>query len=402
MKVSELVKIVSGKEVNMLMTGAECEFVGSCAFYLKLLRGDSVELDIDINPLVRAEYINRMQDLGVVIEGRVKGSYNVSNFCRPMEKVMSYIVDKTVTDWSFDIYSDIINNSHVNHGSGAGYIPFLAYFVVTKMLEGTKGVLRIVTKVSGPSEYISLLILKVYGNKLAEGLVDIENCNMGQAEWTAYVQMHKQFGHMITTSDSIEKRNWLNEHDVKSGDIVLLYEIGKGNNISTRELTSCRIAIVNSVNEFNVGLDIIGTTELILTQIERVSHTEFSGKTKEDYEGFYRRSETISYTSLGIEYLTCDEDNMLMLPMADDISSQLMILPGDNGEWELKHVILDTLETIYAVLENRGIKYNKERFLNKYFAGRVPFYERFRKHQPTEYESISNSELIKKYGEGAV
>lgn len=401
MKVSELVRTLSGKEIKTIMTGAECEFIGSLAYYMRLLKGEETELDIEINPLVRAEFINRMQSLGVKIEGRVAGSYNVSNFCRPMEKVMRYTVEKTATDWSFDVYSNIIENSHVNHGSGTGYIPLLAYFLVNKYKDGTSGKLNIITKVSGPDDYISLIILKEYGNRLAEGFINIENCAMGQVAWTAYVQMHKQFGHMTEVSDSIEKRKWLEDNDVKSGDVVLLYEIGKGNNLSNRELTSCKIAIVNGIYDMNVGLDIIGTTELVLTQIERVSHIEYSNKTKEEYEGFYKRSQTISYTSLGIEYLVCDEDNMIMLPTPDDISTQLMILPDDNGEWQLKHVVLDTIETIYAVLENRGIKYNKERFLNKYFKDRVPFYDRFRKHQPTKYENISKSELIEKYGEGA-
>ena len=64
MRASELVKKVCHKEVKMLMNGAECEFIGSCAFYLKILSGDSVEFDLKINPLVREEYIDRMQDLG--------------------------------------------------------------------------------------------------------------------------------------------------------------------------------------------------------------------------------------------------------------------------------------------------------------------------------------------------
>lgn len=401
MYVSELIKNVCHKEVKTLLTGAECEFVGSCAFYLKLLRGDSVELDLDINPLVHSDFIDRMQDLGVEIKDRQLGAYKVSDFCRPMEKVMSYIIRKTDTDWVFDVFDNQLENNHVGYGTGSGYIPLMAYFAVYKMLHGEHGKLRLVTKLGNADHYMNLIILKSYGNRLVENMVDIDNCNLEQADWIAYVKMQKGFGRMAHESDSIEKERWLKEHDVQRGDILLLYEIGKGANITNRCLKSCHMVVVESYDNMGVQYTYIGTTELLLTQIERVSKTEFMQKTKEEYEDFVKMSKNLSYTSVGIEYLTCEEDYMLMLPTGDDVSCQLMILPGENGKWELRQVVLDTLETIYAVLENRGIKYNKERFLNKYFKGKVPYYERFRKHQPTKYENLTNAELLKKYGEDA-
>lgn len=401
MYVSELIKNVCHKEVKTLLTGAECEFVGSCAFYLKLLRGDSVELDLDINPLVRADFIDRMQDLGVEIKDRQLGTYTVSDFCRPMEKVMSYIIRKTDTDWTFDVFDNQLENNHVGYGTGSGYIPLMAYFAVYKMLHGEQGKLRLVTKLGNADHYMNLIILKSYGNKLVGNMVDIDNCNLEQADWVAYVKMQKSFGRMVHESDSIEKEKWLRDNDVQRGDILLLYEIGKSANISNRELKSCHMVVVESYDNMSVQYTYIGTTELLLTQIERVSKTEFIQKTRSEYEDFTKVSKNLSYTSVGIEYLTCEEDYMLMLPTGDDVSCQLMILPGENGKWELRQVVLDTLETIYAVLENRGIKYNKERFLNKYFKDKVPYYERFRKHQPTKYENLTNAELLKKYGEDA-
>ena len=401
MRASELVKNVCHKEVKMLMNGAECEFVGSCAFYLKILSGDSVEFDLKINPLVREEYIDRMQDLGVEIEGRQKGAYNISYFCRPMEKIMSYSIKKSSTDWLFDVFDNQVENSHVGHGSGSGYIPLVAYFAVSKMLSSEGGKLKLVTRLSDYDVYLNLIMLKKYGNKLVSDLVEIENCNLEQADWTAYVRMQKSFGRMVNESDGSEKEKWLKDNDVQRGDVLLLYEIGKGANISNRELTSCHMVIIESYDGTGVQFKYIGTTELVLTQIERVSKTGYIQKTVKEYQDFYKQTRSIPYTNLGIEYLTCEEEYMLMLPTGDDVSCQLMILPGENGKWELRQVVLDTLETIYAVLENRGIKYNKERFLKKYFDGRVPYYERFRKHQPIRYENLTNAKLLEKYGEDA-
>lgn len=401
MYVSELIKNACDKDVKTLMTGAECEFVGSCAFYLKMLRGDSVELDLDINPLVRADYIDRMQDLGVEIKDRQCGNYKVADFCRPMDKVMSYVINKTNTDWVFDVFDNQLENNHVGYNTGSGYIPLMAYFAVSKMLAGEKGQLRLVTRLSGADHYINLIILRNYGNRLVNDMLSIENCNLEQADWVAYVKMQKSFGRMATDSDSTEKQKWLKEHDVQKGDILLLYEIEKGASISNREITACHMVVVESYDSMSIQYTYIGTTELVLTQIERVSKTEFMQKSVKEYQDFFKQTKSLSYTSVGIEYLTYEEDYMLMLPTGDDVSCQLMILPGENGKWELRQVVLDTLETIYAVLENRGIKYSKERFLNKYFKGKVPYYDRFRKHQPTKYENLTNAELLKKYGEDA-
>ena len=245
---------------------------------------------------------------------------------------------------------------------------------------------------------MQVVILMCYGNKLGKDLVEIENCELGQAEWTAYTVMQQQYNRMLRSATNHEKYEWLIEQGVQSGDILLLYTIGSAEG-NRRELQSCKIAIVRALSDCKIDLDVIGSSELVLTQIERVSQTDFKDRTYEDYTRFYRNETTYNLGSVGVEYLTFEEDVMLMLPMHDDSSVQVMIVPTDSGSWELGHVELDTIETIYAVLENRRINYNKERFLSKYFPDTVPFYERYKQHQPTKYENITKDELLVKYGE---
>ncbi|MNW63497.1 hypothetical protein D3C74_417120 [compost metagenome] len=53
----------------------------------------------------------------------------------------------------------------------------------------------------------------------------------------------------------------------------------------------------------------------------------------------------------------------------------------DKNSGELISVKLDTLDTIYAVFEDRSVKYNKEKFLDEYFIsrGKTPIYNKYAK-----------------------
>jgi hypothetical protein len=145
---------------------------------------------------------------------------------------------------------------------------------------------------------------------------------------------------------------------------------------------------------------VISSIETVLTQVHRVSVANFRDKSIEDYTQFNARQQTIQFTSLGVDYLTYDEEYMIMKPSTDDGSVQLMVMPDDKGGWDIQKVEMDTLETIYAVMENRGVRFNKERFLEMYFTPRgvVPIYEKYRDHQPTEYEDMTKAEILAKYG----
>ena len=400
MKVSELVEKTCGKKIEVIQTGTECDFIGNLAYFYKKLLGEDVELDVAINPLIGADYINRMLDLGVVAADRVKQGYKYSLFRRNPEVVTSFVIKQSPTDWYFDIHFSTFDNTTVTESNGNGYIPLIAYFLINKLLDNSKGKLHLQTrgKAGDSISYMQVVILMCYGNKLGKDLVEIENCELGQAEWTAYTVMQQQYNRMLRSATNHEKYEWLIEQGVQSGDILLLYTIGSAEG-NRRELQSCKIAIVRALSDCKIDLDVIGSSELVLTQIERVSQTDFKDRTYEDYTRFYRNETTYNLGSVGVEYLTFEEDVMLMLPMHDDSSVQVMIVPTDSGSWELGHVELDTIETIYAVLENRRINYNKERFLSKYFPDTVPFDERYKQHQPTKYENITKDELLVKYGE---
>ena len=399
MKVSEFLKTMTGKNVSCLRSGSECELIGEVAYCLQD-KGIELELDIDVLPEISKLYIDRMVDLGVKWGNRVAGYYASSNFLNKERRNFDrLVITRTVTDWIFNREESIFVNSMVDVGRGKGYIPLLAYFMVDKFITNSSGKLKLVGSCT-PENYQDLFVLLYCGNRLVEDIVEIENSDLGQAEWYAYIACQMQCNRMNKSVDSVVKYNWFKDNDVQKGDVMLLYTIGSDQDKTRRELKSCFIAVLDYIEKDSVSMTVITSIETVMTQVYRVSSANFKDTSLSDYYEFNTRKQKIPFTSLGVEYNTYDEEYMLMKPTTDDGSMQLMVMPDDNGNWDIQKVEMDTLDTIYAVLENRGIKYNRDRFLQEYFISRgvVPIYERYREHQPTEYENSTKQEILRKYG----
>lgn len=397
-RVSEFFKATLGKDITELQTGTECSLVAEVAYYLKAI-GKTLVCDVRIKEELPSVYTHRMVDMGVKMD--VGASvYNESMFyTKSRPSFESLELSKTPTDWSLNVNTNTFKNGFLNHYRGLGYLPLLAYFLVNKWETKTKGVLRLITPGQLASYYLELFVLKYYGNKLADTCISVENTDIGQADWFAYIAVQRQFGYGYEKSSVFDKKKWFD--DVAIGDILLLYSIGSSSDRSSRRLQSCHIARVDKITNSGVSLAVFTQVETVLTQVYRVSTSNFD-KSYDDYTRFPTMIHNYGYQSLGVGNYFYDEDYLVLKPMIDDGSVQLMVLPTESNGWDIEKVELDTLETIYAVLENRGIKYNKERFLAEYFTPRgvVPFYEKYRKHQPTKYENLSKADLLRKYGDG--
>ena len=405
MKLSELLFKLTGKDVKEVKTGVECEYLAALGAFYKMLKGEVLEFDLGVVDRISDVYISHMLTKGcyefVETDRIKKTAYNDRMFFCYYEGVFDVVFNKE-EDWIFDAHAKGSGsvNMNMNIMQAKGFVALLAYFALVRYDDGLSCKLNFNTWFADPMSYLSIIMLRDYGNKLVDDLFIIENCELGvQLQWYAYVGIQKQFGYMNKFSDSRVKLQWLKDNNVESGDPVLLYSLGDGKNNRTRPLIGCKIVVMRGVGEYGIQYEEIDGNELVLTQIERVSHN--SSSVRDDYSNFHTHTTDMSYTSIAFENLLFNEDYMIMRPIADDGSCQVMIVPDDDGTWAIRHVELDTLETIYAVLENRGIEYNRDKFLNTYFKNRVPYYERFRKHQPVRYEGLNYSDLLKKYGEGA-
>lgn len=266
----------------------------------------------------------------------------------------------------------------------SAYISLVAYVIVRAYEEGKqlpKIVIGTDNYVIVNLEYHHLYILSNYGNKVLDGIVEYRGSNDKiQVDWESYVMLQRQKGFMSRPYTPQDKMKYIKKRDFKSGDVVLLYnrtKCTKGNTIA--KLESCYPAVIDDIKNNEVHLRYYATVETALTRYmklteaeEDLDNSENSLLIGDDFDRFVPCRDVYDLTSLGIEGYTYDETTFILSPIDQDGSYQW--LSNSKGQ---DYVWLSTLDTIYAVFEDRGVEYNREEFLDKYFRskGRVPVYD---------------------------
>jgi hypothetical protein len=175
--------------------------------------------------------------------------------------------------------------------------------------------------------------------------------------------------------------------ELEVGDVVLLYsrEFNPDDERDTiGSLKSCYPAVIESFDEKVIVLRYYSNVETKLTQRTRMEQLvdKIEGLeelfTPEDYERTVTSEKRLSLADIGVETCTYLEDTFIFKPVEGDSTEQLF---KDDSSGELISVKLNTLDTIYAVFEDRGVKYNRDRFLQKYFTskGKTPIYYKYAK-----------------------
>lgn len=239
-------------------------------------------------------------------------------------------------------------------------------------------------------EYSHLIILRDRGNRLLVQDRDDENDNReinfyldfmdkrgSSQEWAAYCAIYKMQGLFATKYDSKVKYN-----DFKSrfavGDVILVYSrvagVKKNNAASSRYVNTCYPAVVLEITPTHVSFVKYICIKTKLTAYKQFKHMLAQGGgdliSPDEVYNFPKASCTRRWEEVGVEGHTFNENEVIVTPMADDATYQYII--DNKTDVPLR---LNTLETIYAVFEDRGVQYNKEKFLNTYFKGKVPIYD---------------------------
>lgn len=228
-------------------------------------------------------------------------------------------------------------------------------------------------------EYVDLLILQYYGNKLLLNKVEIQYGYkiLVQPEWEAFIMYNRQLGYMLTESNAQEKFKYAQKH-FKVGDVVLYYKKDKKvQTKSIRKLLECYPAVIDNITKEGIKLTYYPIIETRLTRRRKLEEVERSLKDDfkysiEDYLNFPKCELFLDYADLGVDVLSYVEDFMILKLMKGTDTTIQHIVADKNEE---KSVELDTLNTIYAVFEDRGVKYNKERFLELHFKKEKPIYD---------------------------
>jgi hypothetical protein len=380
-----------GLKIKKIFSGSELMFLYELNRYSKEILKKELDLeDVSIvKELKKCDYFSYVYTKGLDVNYYPKreelvdiGEISRKFFTSDLSGVV--FEKKTAKEWVYSYTTDRRANLILNqYNRSGGYVSLYAYMVV-KSYESGKKVPKLILKNNSPKqeemEYLDIIILKNFGNKLLEGKVEIEYSTevVVQPEWEAFVMYHRQLGHMLTDSTSLEKYKYTVKN-FEVGDVVLFYKTEKAIKSKTiRRLINCYPATILAITKEGVKLEYYPdiTTELTHKRILEGIQEKYEGEysySPEDFSRFSKCGITVSYINMGIDHLLYQEDEFIMAPLngIDTFEQYLVDKNGIEGVYKL-----DTLNNIYAVFEDRKITYNKDRFLNKYFKDTKPKYDK--------------------------
>lgn len=321
-------------------------------------------------------------------------AYN-TKWCPYIMQIMdSMVIDYAPDKWYFSLLNSLSDNIHIRTGATPyNYVYLVAKWLMYRYMN--KGVTpRLVVDQDGytlqSKEYAALISLKKWGNKLFEddNLLTLEYVDDDDtdSEWVAYFEEKRSRGMAGTGGarySAKEKINYLtNVLKFNVGDIMLLYrrKASKNNGDVTRNVIAVYPAVIMQIDSNNITLSYCTQIDTKLTRKHHLDLLKLNGAnsiyTKQDYLRFEESYKSFSWHKVGIEGYSTDESYILIPPIADDSTRQWL----NDGQYDVE-VELNTLETIYAVYEDRKLKYDKARFLARYFSNSVPIYEQYRQRR---------------------
>lgn len=390
------------KRIRKIHTGSELLLAYELDKYAQIMLGQSVVVDVTIaKELLDSEHFTYVVQNGLDVGFEVEASKllditkSLRHFFKDTVegvKFTSESEEEVVYDFNFDRHANAV--LHYDNRS-AGYISLIAYLMVKAKAEGVATPkLRIAHADYNQSEleYVDLFVLKDYGNKIIEGLIEVEySSSWGfQPEWEAFVIYNRQRGQMNRAYTVHEKFKHLRKN-FEVGDVVLMYKRSKGSQGKTiNKLKSCFPAVITYFDSQTIKLAYYPIVQTQFTRAMELSAVEddleAEGRealyTEEDYDRFDRPTITFNLTEVGVDGCTWVEQDFFIKPLDFDGSYQYFRTPTG-----LTHVFISTLDTIYSVFEDRGVKYNKEKFLAEHFNNRQPIYDYY-KEQMEEAKQV--------------
>lgn len=381
------------KRIRKIHTGSELLLAYELGKYTRIMLGKELTLDVTIaKELLQSEHFTFVVQNGLNVgftpdrETLLDISKNARYFFKGTVEGVAFkseSPEEVVYDFNFNQRANEV--LHYDNRSAA-YISLLAYLIVKAKAEGVSAPKLRISHMDynhKELEYVDLFILMHYGNKLFEESMVIEySKNWGyQPEWEAFVIYHRQRGSMNREYTSVEKYKHLRKN-FEVGDVVLLYKRSKPSQGKTINLLkSCFPAVITYFDQNIVKLTYFPIVQTRFTRINDLSSVEQeieeegrkSLYSEEDYERFDRPTMTINITELGVDTHTWAEQDFFIKPIDFDGSMQYFKTPTGST-----HIHISTLDTIYAVFEDQGVEYNRDKFLAEYFGNRQPIYDYYK------------------------
>lgn len=379
-----------GQRMKKVCSGSEIIFLYELSKYTKDILHKTLDFeDIQIVKELRVnEYYSYIYSKGLNLNYTPLESelVDISEVSRKFfNSDLSGIVlkEQTDTQWVYNYRTNTRANLVLNQfNRSAGYVSLFCYMLVTYYKLGKKLPLLVLENTSPKQEemeYVDILILQNFGNEFLKDKVKIifSKDVVIQPEWEAYIMYHRQLGMMNRECSVAEKFKYLMKN-YDTGDVVLYYKTDKAIKSKTiRRLMNCHPAVITYITRTSIGLRYYPDTTTALTQkrelqrAEEVCGTGFK-YSPDDYTRFITCDVKLDLFDTGIDTLFYTEDEYLLRPIngTDTFEQYLVDKNGIEGVYQM-----DTINTIYAVFEDRKVKYDKERFLNRYFKKEKPIYD---------------------------
>lgn len=410
MKLSDFAKLSMGYDLSEIKTGSELLLFGECQKYLNEY-GVTLECDVDINErLLNGEYLENMIEQGVKVPLTCDCTTHEEKFYTDDTKGVEFL-SYSDDEWVFNYKSNTVANRVMLRNRSKAYVSLLANLLTYRAMNNTTTVLKIAqgNDPALPEEYAHLLILQMYGNMMInDNILILEMCPAPKTQpiWEAYVNMNRQLGYMCRPYSNKEKEEYCT-NNFEVGEVVLLYIRSKAalQDRKIRTLSNCFMGIIERIDNNGLALRYFPNPETYLTTRRRLDSKgarnpdSFTLLTERDYNNFLGQIRNFSWYELGIGVLLYSETHFIT-KLIDSDGSYQDIMTSDG----IQTLFLNTIETVYAVLENRGISYDKDKFIKQYFEGKTPIYDVFRDLQPSKSDAInlSYAELREKYVDSRV
>lgn len=405
-KVSDFLKKVLNKDVGTkVILGSEAMFLAEIQKFVRVY-GIQLQLDLELEPrLYGSVFETLLYKQGIVAKPKGGVIQYQERFFPPetYEKPFTYTIREQ--DSVSDVY--IFDGTKVGFYSVARYyglyLGVIADIIVEQYIRKPAGWKRTIQFVTGdePTNYDKVLPLIYYGNRWLKDIVEIQT-PITQADWRAYATSCMQFKKPKDYLPA-EKAEYAKKHFQK-GDVIGIYQRTSGTEQDDRirNLAGFKVGVVVGVDDYSIGVKEYANLTTYLqqhAQIEReigdMSDTKRVDARIHDFATFTEKNTSYAWMDTGIisedyEYLLSTEDYFVTHLMdGDSWYMGLIVQDKDSGKYKYEMRKLDVFDCIYAFAENRGITYNKDGFLSRYFKDRVPFYDTVRRWQPQKTPELA-------------
>ena len=381
------------KKITDILTESELLLVFELSKYAKLLLGKEISLNgISISDRLKKTpqfdfvisnnlNLGRNQDLA---EGSNNSKVKNNHYLNPNLDLLE--IDLQITQ-NNEIHINFEHhlNKYLSLGRNVRSMVYIS-LVARIMIENTqrKNPCKLIIDHSNYShqedEYNDLYILQNYGNKLLSDLlfkIHYKDSDLPQPEWVAYVTHHRRQGLMNKEYNNQEKYNYL-VNNLNVGDVVLYYHAKRNKRLKRKDkitkINSCYPAVVKEYTKDSISIECcynVSTRETFAFMINQSNDKISNYESALINNRMSRKS--FELTEIGIGDTTFGETDFLLLPLEHDGTYQFLKKDG-----QVERVWLNSLETIYAVFEDRNIRYNRSKFLETYFKGKTPIYDLYR------------------------